>query len=252
MTPGCSGGRGEVRDDIHSGNWNLLATPSSHAKWVTFPRKAWLRWHWPSVGDMYAITITCEPPLHRDQLTLCERKKMKATGFILPRSIAPESEGEQEFIDADDEVDGREKPPAGGYDQQKPAAPKQRSAAAVKAAKRILGLESVTAPSAAEIEESFRRVVRAAHPDREEIRAHSHEAPVVDVNDSHAALTARMQGWAVAQVTWARKVLRDAVDNPPEPEETAEADPQAPLLMLPPNPPHLARQPPNPTDPPDA
>lgn len=39
---------------------SVSARPSA-SHWMQFPMDAWLRWYWPSRGDYYVVTATCEP-----------------------------------------------------------------------------------------------------------------------------------------------------------------------------------------------
>jgi len=193
----CRGGRGEVCDDINVGAWRSLAKPSREARWAPFPRASWLQWHWPLQGDLFAITVTCEPLCHRSQLSRREHRAMIKMGFSLPEETSAKDESEVERTD--------DSPAAASSSSGAPATPSQptvrRSAAALSAARRILGFDSEEYPSVGEVEEAFRHHVRAVHPDRQ---------AVAGVDEGSHDANSRTSGWAVSQLTWARKVLREA------------------------------------------
>merc|ERR1719277_2201368 len=123
------------------------------ARWVEFPVRAWLRWHWPRTGDLYAITVTCESLSNCSKLRRREHLQMAATGFFLPTEPPEDDECE-------DEGTKDPEPPAPPLPAQAP------TAARVQAARRLLDLEHIIAPTAEEVEEAFRRAARAVHPDR--------------------------------------------------------------------------------------
>jgi len=218
---GCQGGRGEVCQDLSHCPWKPLAKPSFQSQWVPFPRSAWLQWHWPQIGEYYVIIVTCEPPLHRRQLALFEQQRMREIGFLLPEcgdgsgasarvgdgEAAAEAEAEAE---AEDEV-------SDGVQHR----PRRRSVAAVRAARMLLRTTAEASP--AEVEEAFRRAVREVHPDT---------APAAEPEPRMRG--PRGRGWAVAQLTWARKVLQDAADAGMvvEDEEPDQEPAQGELLML--------------------
>jgi len=234
LTAGCTGGRGEVREDIDQGSWRHLVTPDyANARWVCFPRNAWLQWHWPTSGDVYAIIATCEPLPHRQRLNSRERHVMRATGFLLP-----EAETEEELGESNDTASASS-PAAAGCGFPRSPSNGRRSVAAISAAKRILGLdcgdaspsnvsgaESPTVsslPSADEVEEAFRGAVRAVHPDRVGTNVHPESGGVPS------------QGWAMSQVAWARKVLHDALTQgalETAAEDAAGPAPALEVLML--------------------
>jgi len=94
------------------------------------------------------------------------------------------------------------------------------SSARLAAAKRILGLAGLVAPSTEEIEESYRSSARKAHPDR-----------------ANAAGSCGQKNlrWDMAQLTWARTILKEAVSATAEglTLEGGTEEPAAPLLALP-------------------
>jgi len=227
LSAGCLGGRGEVCEDIRAGAWRVLGKPLRSAKWVPFLRHAWLQWHWPQVGDLFTITVTCEPPLHRNQLTLRERRRMTKMGFCLP------GQGKAEEVDSNDEkeTDSRHQSDGPGASASL-RTPVRRSLAALEAARRILGFDAEATVTAKEVEEAFRRAVRAVHPDREQ-QVHQDEGGSESVAESaEDGISSRMRGWAVAQVTWARKVLREAAQLGVAAPTEETPEPAGPLLML--------------------
>lgn len=214
LSGGCYGGRGEVCEDIGDGSWRLLAKPSSTARWTAFPRQSWLQWHWPRRGDLYSIIVTCEPPPQKGRLTRRDRQQMADIGFLLPLNLFGED-------------------PPGAEEPLSPranlAAPVRRSDAALAQARRILRLEPDVEPSAAEVDDAFRRVVRAVHPDRG-VGAAADMSLALGVET--AGVRSPTRGWAMAQLTWARKALREAaLAGAPDVQEGAP-QPQQELLML--------------------
>jgi len=138
---------------------------------------------------------------------------MEQTGFLLPplgtgetERCGPDSDGEADAAAAADPA-----PSPGGS-----AAMVPRSAAVLEAARRLLGFEAGTEVSVQQAEEAFRNAVRAVHPDRVQLQCVAAESDPAAVEGGGGAggggrgLAARSQGWAVAQLTWARKVLREA------------------------------------------
>jgi hypothetical protein len=240
LTAGCSGGRGEVREDIEQGSWRHLTAPNyADARWVPFSRSGWLQWHWPTSGDMYAIIVTCEPLSHRLRLKSRERRLMHATGFLLPERTKYELEREHEETTAS--VAPSSLPAAVPSSSAESSPSSRRSAAAVSAAMRILGLDRRdTSPSdevtdespsvsvlvsADEIEDAFRRTVRSVHPDRVTENADA----LLQTGD----FALRTQGWAMSQVAWARKVLHDALRQASVDTAVEEAvAPAGEVLML--------------------
>mmetsp|Transcript_21048 Transcript_21048/g.59782 ORF Transcript_21048/g.59782 Transcript_21048/m.59782 type:complete len:410 (+) Transcript_21048:73-1302(+) len=217
LSSGCSGGRGEVCEDLSSNSWHVLGRPERVPRWVKFPRGAWLQWHWPSAGSYYVITVTCEPPANRCRLTPRERLRMREMGFCLPRQ-----DGENEDAMAvDDSAPTPERP------ARRPQG--RRNAAAIHAARRLLGLDAETPLVVAEVEEAFRRRILVAHPDHETMGATGPQpAPQQAVEDPTAsALTNRMRGWAVSQIMWARRVLREEAEWRGHGAEEAEGAAQA-------------------------
>lgn len=233
---GCQGGRGEVCEELPNGEWRLLATPSHAARWVPFPRRGWLQWHWPKRGDLYTITITCEPPLNHGRLTRRERRRMVATGFLMPDR--QDGKGDDDTSSDTDAcgnagVEGADTSPAQG----RPQSPVRRSHAARGAAKRILGFAEADTPSVSEVEAAFRQAVRVAHPDRARDGGGGGRGGGGGggYGGGSGALAARTQNWAVSQLKWARRVLRDAAilsaDDTIADDEEATA-PQQDFLML--------------------
>jgi len=225
LTEGCCGGHGEICDDLSEGSWRVLAFPSYNAHWVRFPWRAWLRLHWPHTGDLYAITVTCEPLLNRERLTRHERRRMLATGFLLPDGCDVSAEDS-----SDNDVDQ-------AHDQERspdlrPSSPVRRSAAAVEAARRILGFDGSNLPSVAEVEDAFRRAVRMAHPDRGGGASAAEEGRELPTGTVEAGgIATRRQGWAVAQLTWARKVLCEAVNAGVSDAADEDNAPREPLML---------------------
>jgi len=105
------------------------------------------------------------------------------------------------------------------------ASPGRRSVAAVQVAKHLLGFTTSGIPSVSEVEEAFRQIVRTAHPDR---AAHQGSS---DVTESR--LDERRRGWAVSQLTWARKVLREAAAAGVAEDEPQDAPHEVFMLAAP-------------------
>lgn len=193
VTPGCLGGFGETSDNPRAA-WRRLAGPQQPGRWVSFPMRAWLRWHWPRLGDLYAVTATCEPEHNCLQLRRRERTQMDAIGFLFPPGASPVADGMLEGSDAEMED-------ASDCDGCDAAPPVKQTGARAAAAKRILGLAGLVSPQ--EVEDAFRRAARAVHPDR---AGHQHAVSGT---------------WAMVRLVWARRVLRGTCDDADEdaPEE---------------------------------
>lgn len=239
LSSSCQGGRCEVCEDLSEGDWRELALPTFAARWLPFPRAAWLQWHWPRGGSFYAIVAICEPASHRRRLSRQERGRMTATGFLLPEGSAPTRGSEGGEVPASDGLNARvdgEPSGAGAASGRAFRPPPRRSEAALAAASRILGLPAGTTASAHDVEEAFRRAVRVVHPDRGAVGDQGPPAP--GTAEAAGGLAARTQGWAMAQLTWARRVLREAasVDVDAGHEiDSADGTPTAPAeeqLML--------------------
>lgn len=180
LTAGCTGGYGERR--AKNGPWCWLAGKKTPRHWASFPLDSELRWHWPRVGDMYAITVTCEAPELCGKLRRRERRFMANVGFKLPVNIESEATSSDELEE-----------PITQAEPQMPNSPSRRpSSARVTAAKRLLQLDNVEVPSLGEVEEAFRSAARQAHPDRM-----ASDSPIP-------------ASWLMSQLTWARRVLREA------------------------------------------
>lgn len=172
-------------------HWQHLVSPTSgraSVRWSKFPIDTWLRWYWPRSGDYYAITVTCEPRKHIHCLRSQQRRKMREIGFRFPQFW--------DYTDAkeDSEDDSADCKHIEGTQPQRARATRI-SSAHVAAAKRLLGLTDVELPGTQEIDEAYRSSVRRAHPDRA-VR----EGPACRIG----------AGWAISQLTWARKLLREA------------------------------------------
>jgi len=180
LTAGCAGGYGERR--AKNGPWCWLAGKESPRRWASFPLDSELRWHWPRVGDMYAVTVTCEAPELCGKLRRRERREMANLGFKLPVNVESEATSNDELDD-----------PMTMTESQMPNSPSRRpSSARVSAAKRLLNLDNVGAPSLSQVEEAFRTAARQVHPDRM-----ASDSPIP-------------ASWLMSQLTWARRVLREA------------------------------------------
>lgn len=211
LTTGCQGGYAELcngtasdeevpgRKRTLSGgleeevgcHWQHLVTPVSgraSVRWSKFPIDTWLRWYWPRSGDYYAITVTCEPRKHIHGLRSRQRQKMREIGFCFPPSW-DSTDSKEDSEDNSAECNHIE-----GTEPQRTTVTRL-SSAHVAAAKRLLGLTDVELPSNQEIDEAYRSSVRRAHPDRA-VR----EGSVSRIG----------AGWAISQITWARKLLREA------------------------------------------
>jgi len=229
LSPGCTGGRGEVCEDIEKSHWRLLASPMANAKWIPFLRTAWLQLHWPQSGDLYAITVTCEPLSNRQRLAKHERTQMLATGFLLPMSEDDDQSSPVESSQFNDAFS----PQVEDVDAALPRRQAYvRPAAVLRTACQVLGLDDSVAPTHAEVEEAFRRQVRVAHPDR--------GGAEPDTLDSlpRGGIRARTRGWAMSQISWARRVLNEAIEAEGADFEMAENDeaPQELLMLGAPNP----------------
>lgn len=218
LTEGCHGGHGEVCEDLgKGGSWRWLSGPQLRTRWAAFPADAWLRWHWPHEGDLYAVTVTCEAPANYLKLRRRECKQMAGIGFLLPAdiSIGPEDEADENIEEADG--DSSQSPDAGRVDPdgaRSPVSPSRRpSGARVAAARRLLGLADEPMLTAPLVEDAFRRAARQVHPDRA------------------AADTLIPASWLMSQLTWARRVLREAAADG-EGEQPAEQEAAAEILML--------------------
>mmetsp|Transcript_38984 Transcript_38984/g.70368 ORF Transcript_38984/g.70368 Transcript_38984/m.70368 type:complete len:407 (-) Transcript_38984:65-1285(-) len=230
LTKGCQGGYGEISEDLQdqscSRRWRRFAAPGSGVsamRWSEFPMDTWLRWYWPSSGDFYAITVTCEPPDHLRLLQPRQRMQMLKLGFQLPRPWSEISEDDSEDYSEDVVSPCTSTASTGAGDEgaegSAPRRLKRLSSARLSAAKRILGLTGLVAPSTEEIEESYRRSARKAHPDR-----------------ANAAGSSRAQnGWDMAQLTWARTVLKEAASATAEgiSLDGVEEEAAGPMLALP-------------------
>jgi len=211
LTAGCQGGHAELcngaaadedKPTLPGGlqqqvgcRWQHLVTPISgraSARWSKFSIDTWLRWYWPRAGDYYAITVTCEPRKHIGGLRSRQRRTMREVGFCFPPSW------ESTDLKEDSEDDSADCKPMEGYVEgtvPRRARASRLSSAHVAAAKRLLGLTGVELPTTQEIEEAYRSSVRRAHPDRA-VR----EEPSSGIG----------AGWAISQLSWSRKLLREA------------------------------------------
>lgn len=225
---GCLGGHGEVCEEKDLGaaaaaSWRVLTEPQPRARWVRFPVGAWLRWHWPRAGNLYAVTVSCETATHRSSLRRRERRQMKAIGFYLPEDAEVDQASDAEQQDGPNSA-GEASPGSPSPSSQR-RRPRQ---AHVEAALRVLGLKA-TPTSLQEVEETFRQLVRAAHPDR---MAGSIEEPAG--RETQGRVSATLASWRISQLTWARRVLREAAQFAAEADERdeVEAPPHGELLML--------------------
>lgn len=236
--PGCVGGSAEVCEEVEAAgapaaSWRLLTQPQPRACWVRFAGGAWLRWHWPRKGDLFAVTVSCESNSNCSRLFSRERCQMEAIGFHLPE-LAGRRDSEEELLgqacgEVEQDTEAEAEPPA-----QPDRAPRRRLAPAhIEAAMRVLGLTEPS-PSPQEVEEAFRRGIRAAHPDRAASAAPAGASPL-------------WSSWRMSQLTWARRILREAaLDVPGESgADDGDAPPGGELLMLvPPDAPVPALMPP--------
>lgn len=208
---GCLGGLGEVSNCAAGADadWQVLCEPQLRSRWVRFPGGAWLRWHWPRAGDLFAITVSCEPPASCLALRRRERREMVEIGFVLPEAC-----GEGEGCSSSDEVEDEknvENERVGPTE-----APQRRhvSRAQVEAARGVLGFSNeVPNPTPQEVDEAFRNHVRAAHPDR------SAEADL-------------WSSWRISQLTWARRIMKQAFTEGSPEDVVLPQQPGAELLML--------------------
>eukprot|EP00927_Polykrikos_kofoidii_P060523 TRINITY_DN55481_c0_g1_i1.p1 TRINITY_DN55481_c0_g1~~TRINITY_DN55481_c0_g1_i1.p1 ORF type:complete len:434 (+),score=66.38 TRINITY_DN55481_c0_g1_i1:125-1426(+) len=201
---GCIGGRGEVCKAVQKDAWSLLTTPSQAVRWVPFPRSGWLQWHWPKYGDLYTITITCESALNQCRLTGRERRQMVATGFLMPEGVDETSYDEECSEVHACSVAACEHDTT--LELPQPLSQTRHSTAARNAAKRILGMAECDRPSVHEVEAAFRQAVRQAHPDRQ-----ARDRAISDEVEDRP-LASQTESWAISQLKWARRVLRDVGD----------------------------------------
>jgi len=180
LSAGCTGGYSERR--AKNGPWCWLAGNETPRRWASFPLDSELRWHWPRDGDMYAITVMCEAPEFCGKLGRRERREMTKVGFTLPVNVEPEATSNDEL----------EEPVTLTEPQMSNSPSRRPSSARVTAAKRLMHLDNVGAPSFSQVEEAFRNAARQVHPDRM-----ASDSPIP-------------ASWLMSQLTWARRVLRDA------------------------------------------
>ncbi|CAE8581024.1 unnamed protein product [Polarella glacialis] len=226
VTAGCRGGHSECCDGSGSGpgeallgGWRPLTAPMAgiRARWAQFEVDSWLRWYWPTSGDYYAITVTCEPIEHIRGLRCSQRRQMTDVGFQLPVSAddeetGPSSEDDPGCAWAAPGPPG-DVPEEGGSQQSRGVV--RLNGARLAAAKRLLGLTGVVAPTTQEIEEAFRGMVRQAHPDRANRadRASRDAGRQREISTTGSLLETSpgaSSGWDMAQLSWARTVLREA------------------------------------------
>ncbi|CAE8709373.1 unnamed protein product [Polarella glacialis] len=230
VTAGCRGGHGECCDGSGSGpgeallgGWRPLTAPMAgiRARWAQFEVDSWLRWYWPTSGDYYAITVTCEPFEHIRGLRRSQRRQMTDVGFQLPVSAdddetGPSSEDDPGCAWATPGPPG-DVPEELGSQQSRGVV--RLNGARLAAAKRLLGLTGVVAPTTQEIEEAFRGMVRQAHPDRANRadRASRDAGRQREISTTGSLLEETSEtspgassGWDMAQLSWARTVLREA------------------------------------------
>jgi len=177
LTAGCTGGFGEVRDGSNA-PWRWLAEPvdPGSCRWEEFPARAWFRWHWPSVGDFFAVTVTCEDPAACRRLGRNERQQMLDVGFLLP----PHDLNGGEYAESESStVDTMNLPKS------------RRSRADVEEAKSVLGMIGVVGPTPEEVDDVFRAAAR----------------------ETHSNLDNRQSSLHMARLIWARRVLRGAAQD---------------------------------------
>eukprot|EP00929_Paragymnodinium_shiwhaense_P001831 TRINITY_DN102041_c0_g1_i1.p1 TRINITY_DN102041_c0_g1~~TRINITY_DN102041_c0_g1_i1.p1 ORF type:complete len:436 (+),score=108.33 TRINITY_DN102041_c0_g1_i1:158-1465(+) len=257
---GAVGGRGDVCDDIDVGNWRLLAEPSATtARWVPFCRTSWLQWHWPRKGDLFTVTAVCETRSVCKRLSRRERKHMTRIGFLLPDSDDCSADDSESTNCTESRSGATSRSSSMDVDEEGPASAEPAAQEAIgndeelrggigsavrhaATAKRLLDLDEDLNYTLPEVEEAFRAKVRAVHPDRQGDSAPPSNAayPAAGGDGARAAvwppggLRARTQGWAMAQLMWARKVLRrlargaEAGDDSP----VARAEEAEEVLML--------------------
>jgi len=221
LTKGCQGGFGELVEEGRRGC--RFASPGSGVnwmRWAQFPVDTWLRWYWPSSGDFYAITVTCEPPNHLRLLHARQRMQMLKIGFQLPQPWSEVSEDSEDGDEVSPSTSTASTSAGEGAEGSPARKPVRLSSARLSAAKRILGLTGLVAPSTEEIEASYRSSARKAHPDR------------ANAADSRGQ---KNLGWDMAQLTWARTLLKEAVSATAEglTLEGGTEEPAEPLLALP-------------------
>lgn len=207
LTRGCTGGWGESCEDPSTGEWSWLTGSKVRRRWAAFPGKAWLRWHWPSSGDLFIVTVSCESPENLRLLRRRDRCQMASLGFVLPGSACARTLLEEE--EDEEEVNTVEEPPVAAAEVARPP-----RAARLVAARGLLGLTGVVAPSLHEVEEAFRKAARAAHPDR---RGGGNQE--------------NQSSWVMARLQWARRVLREALGAAAA--EPAGEDEDVEILALP-------------------
>jgi len=222
LTTSCRGGHGEFCADVENGEWEHLAAPESLPRFAPFPGGAWLRWHWPQAGDLYAITVTCETPENCACLRRIDRRQMLDVGFLMPE-VGAEARAEDEGsacneLEGGSPIDASDR--AAGCDLTEeslpPSASPRQSATRVRAAKKLLGLGDVVTPTMREVEEAFRSQARVVHPDHHASAESSTlrvlrvgEARVPGAPDRPPAARGETSGWRMEQLTWARRVLRN-------------------------------------------
>mmetsp|Transcript_22458 Transcript_22458/g.53483 ORF Transcript_22458/g.53483 Transcript_22458/m.53483 type:complete len:404 (-) Transcript_22458:50-1261(-) len=188
LAESCKGGYGEMCENrVDEGRrWHRFASPQAGpnaTRWMEFPMDTWLRWYWPTKGDYYVITATCERVDFLRTLHPRQHRQMLQVGFRLP---APwhHCDLEEEYDHDANEEKGRE---------GRHRSPRRLSHARVVAAKRLLGLGNIALPTVQEIDDAHSNALRQ----------------VRDVSGRHEACTSRF-GWDQAQLSWASRVLKDA------------------------------------------
>jgi len=202
---GCIGGHGDVCEEVDAAgspatSWHLLTQPQPLPRWVRFPGGAWLRWHWPQAGNLFAVTVSCEPSSNCSNLRQRERRHLEAMGFHLPDGLTQEEEGVSE-LEEEEEAGADDQEPVPAADGPPP--PRRRPTRQhVAAARQVLGL-AMDAPTPQEVDEAFRAAIRTAHPDMVARAVGAEE-------ETPSAPSPPWSSWRVSQLTWARRIMRAA------------------------------------------
>ncbi|CAK9099682.1 unnamed protein product [Durusdinium trenchii] len=162
---------------------------------MQFPMDTWLRWYWPTKGDYFVVTVTCEPAEFLRGLQMRQRQQMLKLGFRLP---APWNSITKLSQDHEDDHTTFTKGDAGKGREGRDRSPRRMSSARVMAAKRLLGLTNVILPAVQEVNEAFASAQRQANTD------------VFGGNYSSEDNSTGGFGWDMAQLAWARRVLLEA------------------------------------------
>lgn len=240
----CTGGHGDICEEVDAAgspatSWHLLTQPQPLPRWVRFPGGAWLRWHWPRTGNLFAVTVSCETSSNCGNLRQRERRLLEVMGFHLPDGLTQEEECASELDEEEGEA-GAAVQDLGTAAEGPAPLPRRPRTQLVAAARQVLGL-TVDAPTAQEVDEAFRAGVRVAHPDMA-ARADGVES------ETAGAPSPPWSSWRMSQLTWARRIMQaqvhfiaehGAANDDDDAGATVEGGVAGELLMLVPPPPAL-------------